>query len=115
MINRPLSVLVFALSTFLMGTMGGVPQEAAPARATVPMVNGAAFTSGPVTVDNSHCGLNYVLGGGAFYAASVPGASGFPQGCTVTITNTDISACKGKSIQVAGFRALFVLWPSQVV
>jgi hypothetical protein len=115
MINRPLSVLLFALSIFLMGTMGGVPQEAALGRATLPMVNGAVFTSGPVIVDNTHCGLNYVLGGGAFYVASVPGASGFPQGCTVTITNTDISPCKGKSIQVAGFSALFVLWPGQVV
>jgi hypothetical protein len=115
MINRPQSVLLFALSIFLLGATGGVPQEAAPVRATLPMVNGAAFTSGPVTVNNSHCGMNYVLGGGAFYKASVPSASGFPQGCTVTITNSDISACRGKSIQVAGFPTLFVLWPGQVV
>src|SRR6202035_5737208 len=115
MINRPLSVLLFALSIFLLGATGGVPQEAAPERATLPMVNGAAFTSGPVIVDNSHCGLNYTLGGGAFYEASVPSATGFPQGCMVTITNSDISACRGKSIQVAGFPALFVLWPGQVV
>jgi hypothetical protein len=113
--NRPLAVLLFALSVFLLGTTSGVPQETAPARAMLPMVNGAAFTSGPVTVNNSHCGMNHVLGGGAFYLARVPEASGFPQGCMVTITNTDISACKGKSIQVAGFPALFVLWPGQVV
>jgi hypothetical protein len=115
MINRPLSVLLFALSIFFLDTTAGVPQQAAPRRAMLPIVNDAAFTSGPVIVDNSHCGLNYVLGGGAFYTASVPGAPGFPQGCTVTITNSDISACKGKSVQVAGFPALFVLWPGQVV
>ena len=33
----------------------------------LPTVNGVPFTSGPVTVDNAHCGWNYVLGGGAFY------------------------------------------------
>ena len=63
----------------------------------------------------AHCGWNYVLGGGAFYVARIPGASNFPQGCTVTITNMDISACKGKSLQIAGFAALFVLWPGQAV
>lgn len=115
MINRPLSALLFALSIFPMGMVGGVSQEAAPGGATLPLVHGTAFTSGPVIVDSAHCGLNYVLSGGAFYAARVPEASGFPQGCTVAITNTDISACKGKSIQVAGFPALFVLWPGQVV
>jgi len=115
MMYRPLSVLLLASSIFLLGTTGGVPQEAAPGRATLPMVNGAAFASGPVIVENSHCGMNYVLGGGAFYVARVPDAAGFPQGCIITITNTDISACKGKSIQVVGFPALFVLWPGQVV
>jgi hypothetical protein len=115
MIRWPLSVIPVALSIFLAGTMGGVPQEAAPGRATISMVNGAPFKSGPVNVDSAHCGWNYVLGGGAFYAARLPSASDFPQGCTITITNTDISACKGKSIQVVGFAALFVLWPGQVV
>ena len=79
------------------------------------MVNGAPFKSGPVSVDNAHCGWTYALGGGAFYAATVPGASDFPQGCTIAITNTDIAACKGKSIQVAGFQGHFVLWPGQSV
>src|ERR1700722_3028669 len=115
MINRPLTVLLFGLATILIGTVEGVAEENTPASATIPMVNGAAFSSGPVTVNNTHCGMNYVLGGSAFYAARVPDAAGFPQGCIVTITNTDISACKGKSVQVAGFRALFVLWPGQVV
>ena len=115
MSNRPLTVLLFGLSIILIGTVGGVTEETAPGRATLPIVNGAAFSSGPVTVNNTHCGMNYVLGGSAFYAARVPDAAGFPQGCIVTITNTDISACKGKSIQVAGFPALFVLWPGQVV
>lgn len=115
MINRPLIVFLFGLSIILLGTVGGVTEETAPRRATLPMVNDAAFSSGPITVDSTHCGLNYVLGGGAFYIARVPDTSGFPQGCTVTITNMDISACKGKSIQVAGFSALFVLWPGQVV
>jgi hypothetical protein len=115
MTNRPLTVLLFALSIILTGMVGGATEETTPGSATLPMVNGGAFSSGPVTVDNTHCGLNYVLGGGAFYVARVSDASSFPQGCTVTIINTDISACKGKSIQVAGFPALFVLWPGQVV
>ena len=115
MIDRPLTVLLFGLAIILIGTVGGVAEENTPASATIPMVNGAAFSSGPVTVNNTHCGMNYVLGGSAFYAARVPDAAGFPQGCIVTITNTDISACKGKSVQVAGFPALFVLWPGQVV
>lgn len=121
MINsgRPLLVLACGLPAFLAGTMGGVSQDAAIGRATLPMVlpmvNGAAFTSGPVTVSNTGCGSNYVLSGGAFYVARVPDAVGFPQGCTIAITNTDISACKGKSIQVARFSSLFVLWPGQTV
>jgi hypothetical protein len=111
----PLLVFACALSVFLAGPMGGAAEDAVLGRATLPMVNGAAFTSGPVTVNDTHCGWNYVLGGGAFYVARVPEASGFPQGCTITITNTDISACKGKSIQVAKFTALFILWPGQSV
>src|ERR1700722_18088708 len=109
---RP-AVLYFALSALFAGTISAVPQGTAPGRATLPTVNGAAFTSGPLIVDDTHCGWNYVLGGGAFYTAAVPSATGFPQGCTVTITNTDSSACKGKSIQVAGLAEPFVLWPSQ--
>jgi hypothetical protein len=112
---RPLSVLYCASWIFFAGTIAAVPQGTTPGRATIPAVNGAAFTSGPVIVDDTHCGWNYVLGGGAFYAANVPLATSFPQGCTVMITNTDISACKGKSIQVAGFADPFVLWPSQAV
>ena len=115
MIKRPLTVLLFSSAIFLTGTVGGVTEQTTPPSATIPMVNGAAFSSGPVTVNNTHCGMNYVLGGGAFYAARVPEAAGFPQGCIITITNTDISACKGKSVQVARFPALFVLWPGQVV
>jgi hypothetical protein len=112
---RPPLVFACALSLFLAGTMGGATADEVSGRATLPMVNGAAFTSGPVTVSNMHCGWNYVLSGGAFYVARVPDASSFPQGCTITITNIDISACRGKSIQVAGFSALFVLWPGQTV
>jgi hypothetical protein len=101
------------LTAFFAGTISALPQSAAPGRAVLPIVNGAPFTSGPVVVDNAHCGWTYALGGGAFYAATVPGASDFPQGCAIVITNTDIAACKGKSIQVAGFRGRFVLWPGQ--
>src|SRR5580704_6415343 len=107
-----LSVAFFcALSAFFAGTIFAMPQSAAPGRAILPIVNGAPFTSGPVLVDNAHCGWTYALGGGAFYAATVPGASDFPQGCTIAITNTDIAACKGKSIQVAGIQGHLVLWP----
>src|SRR5579864_7390922 len=111
----PPSVFLFALSFFWAGTISAVPQGTVPGRATLPIVNGVAFTSGPVVVDNTHCGWNYALGGGAFYAATVPGASDFPQACTISITNTDIAACKGKSIRVAGFNDHFVLWPGQSI
>jgi hypothetical protein len=111
----PSTVFLCVLSIFIASTISAVPQGTILGRATLSTVNGAAFTSGPVTVDDTHCGWNYVLGGGAFYAARLSPASSFPQGCTITITNTDISACKGKSIQVAGFPALFVLWPGQAV
>jgi hypothetical protein len=111
----PLTVFLFALSIFFAGTISAVPQGAAPGRTTIPIVSGAPFTSGPVLVDNAHCGWNYALGGGSFYAASVPGASDFPQACAIAITNTDIAACKGKSIRVTGFADHFVLWPGQMV
>jgi hypothetical protein len=111
----PSSVVCCALSIFFAGTIAAVSQSGAPERVTLPTVNGVPFTSGPVRVDNAHCGWNYVLSGGGFYAATVPGASDFPQGCTIAITNTDIAACKGKSIRTAGFPGHFVLWPGQLV
>jgi hypothetical protein len=97
----------------LMALLGAA--DAQNGNATLPIVNGTPFTSGPVTVDNAHCGYDYALGGGAFYTASVGAASGFATGCTVAITNTDVSTCKGKSINVNGYPALFVLWPGQTV
>jgi hypothetical protein len=109
----PFAVFFRALSIFMVGTISAAPQSAARGRTTLPIVNGAPFTSGPVLVDKTHCGWNYVLAGGAFYTATIPGTSDFPQGCTIAITNTDIAACKGKSIQVAGFTEHFVLWPGQ--
>lgn len=112
---RMLSVIFCALSISLTGTTGAVSQDATLRKAILPTVNGAAFTAGPVTIDQTHCGWNYALGGGAFYVARVAGASNYPQGCRITITNTDMSACKGKSIRVAEFSAPFVLWPGQAV
>jgi hypothetical protein len=85
----PSVVFCCALSLFFAGTIAALPQSTAPERALLSTVNGAPFTSGPVTVDSSHCGWNYVLGGGMFYAAQVPSASGFPVGCRITITNAD--------------------------
>jgi hypothetical protein len=111
----PSAVFLGALSIFFGGTISALPQATAPGRTVLSIVNGAPFTSGPVLVNNAHCGWNYALGGGAFYAAEVPGALDFPQGCTIAITNTDIAACKGKSIRVAGFPDHFVLWPGQSV
>jgi hypothetical protein len=111
----PSAFFLCALSIFVVGTISVVPLGAVPGLATASIVNGRPFTSGPVTVDNAHCGWNYALGGGSFYPASVPGASEFPQGCTISITNIDIAACKGKSIRVAGFPEHFVLWPGQSV
>jgi hypothetical protein len=110
------SILLFgAVSFAFAGAIPAVPQDVATTRTSLPIVNGVPFTSGPVRVDNAHCGWNYVLGGGSFYAATVPGASDFQQGCAIAITNTDIAACKGKSIRVAGFPDHFVLWPGQMV
>jgi hypothetical protein len=113
--ERPTTVFFCALSIFLAGIISAVPQDAVSSRAILPILNGVPFTSGPVIVDTAHCGWNYALGGGIFYAVRVPGASGFPQGCTVTITNTDLAACKGKSVQVGGFPDHFVLWPGQSI
>jgi hypothetical protein len=104
-----------AFSLFFAGTISAMPQGVEATRAHFPIVNGVPFTSGPVLVDNAHCGWNYALGGGAFYAATIPEASGFPQGCTIAITNTDITACKGKSIRITEFPDHFVLWPGQSV
>jgi hypothetical protein len=111
----PSTVFLCALSIFFAGTISAVPRGAAPGRAILPIVNGTPFKSGPVNVDSAHCGWNYALGGGAFYAAAVPGTADFPQGCAISITNTDIAACKGKSIRVAGFPEPFVLWPGQSI
>jgi hypothetical protein len=111
----PSAACFCALSIIFVGTISAVLQAAAPALAILPVVNGAAFKSGPVNIDSAHCGWNYVLGGGAFYAAAVPGTSDFQQGCAISITNTDIAACKGKSIRVAGFPEPFVLWPGQSI
>jgi hypothetical protein len=73
------SILLFGVVSFCFaGTVSAAPQDTTSAGVMLPTVNGALFTSGPVTVDNAHCGWNYVLGGGAFYAAQVPSASGFP-------------------------------------
>jgi hypothetical protein len=74
---------------FFAATNPTVPQSTTTEGVMLPTVNGAPFTSGPVNVDNSHCGWNYVLSGGAFYTTMVPSASGFPVGCRVTITNAD--------------------------
>jgi hypothetical protein len=114
-ITWPVATFRCALLAFFVGTISAAPQGVAVPRMSLPIVNGAPFTAGPVRVDNAHCGWNYVLGGGAFYDATVPGASDFPQGCAIVITNIDIAACKGKSIRVAGFSDHFVLWPGQMV
>src|SRR5579862_3606659 len=108
-------VFLWAAIVFCASAASTFSQSAAPGRAILPVVNGAPFKTGPVNIDNAHCGWNYALGGGAFYAATVPGASDFPQGCTISITNTDVAACKGKSIRVAGFPDHFVLWPGQSI
>src|SRR3984957_18206430 len=111
----PLATILWAILVFCTSANSAMAQSAVPGRASVPIVNGAPISSGPVNIDNAHCGWNYALGGGAFYAASVPGASDFSQGCAIAITNTDIAACKGKSVRVAGFPDHFVLWPGQMV
>jgi hypothetical protein len=111
----PSAILLCVVLAICTSGNSALPQNAGPGRAVLPVVNSAPFKSGPVSVDNAHCGWDYALGGGAFYTAAIPGASDFPQGCTIAITNTDIAACKGKSIRVAGFSDHFVLWPGQSV
>jgi hypothetical protein len=111
----PSAIFSCAIAVFCTSPNSALPQSTAPGIAILPVVNGAAFMSGPVNVDSAHCGWDYVLGGGAFYAVTVPAPSDFPQGCTIGITNTDVAACKGKSIRVAGFSDHFVLWPGQSV
>jgi hypothetical protein len=111
----PSTVFLCALSIFFAGTISAVPRGVAPGLPILPIVNGTPFKLGPVNIDSAHCGWNYTLGGGAFYAAAVPGTADFPQGCAISITNTDIAACKGKSIRVAGFPETFVLWPGQSI
>jgi hypothetical protein len=86
---RPPTAHIGAVLIFLAGTIPAAPQSTTPAGAMLPTVNGAPLMSGPITIDSAHCGWNYVLGGGAFYSAVVPSASGFPVGCHITITNAD--------------------------
>jgi hypothetical protein len=85
----PPTVHFGAVLFFFAGTISAAPQSTTPAGAMLPTVDGAPFTAGPATVDNAHCGWNYVLGGGAFYSTMVPNALGFPVGCHITITNAD--------------------------
>src|SRR5580704_6286569 len=84
-----LPVFVCAVTLLFAAAFSATAQSTAPEGVMLPTVNGAPFTSGPVTVDNAHCGWNYVLGGGTFYVSQVPNASGFPVGCRITITNAD--------------------------
>lgn len=85
----PSVILLCAITAICASTNLAWPQSAGPGRTTLPTVNGVPFSSGPVLVDSAHCGWNYVLGGGAFYSTMVPDASGFPVGCSITITNAD--------------------------
>jgi len=120
------------IALFLAGFLAGCLLPAAmpgaaraqDGNATLPVVNGTPFTSGPVTVDGAHCGWNYVLGGGAFYIAVFPGASAMPLGCAITVTNTDpmptganATAAKWVAVGVApacqARNGGIYLWPQQ--
>ena len=103
----PLTLLFGVVSFFLAGAIPASPQGTTLEGVMLPTVNGAPFTSGPVTVENAHCGWNYVVGGGAFYSTLVPSASGFPVGCRITITNSDplptgSNATGAKWVKVSG-------------
>jgi hypothetical protein len=65
------------------------------------------------TIAGKYCGGTVLAGTGStgFFTVTVPGVSGFPSNCVVTITNGDITACKGKSINFNSAR--FILWPGQ--
>jgi hypothetical protein len=128
--KKPLRLLTAHIGAVLVlfaGIIPAAPQSTTPAGATLPTVNGAPFTSGPVTVDGARCGWNYVLGGGAFYSAVIPNASSFPVGCRITITNADAlptgsNATGAKWVKVSGARGCQVtdwdgtyLYPQQTM
>jgi hypothetical protein len=83
----------------------------------------AAQTAGPsqnpqtgnYTAASADCGSLIAAGGGALYTVTVNAASAYPALCRIGLVNTDIAACRGKSINVAGFPARFILWPGQTV
>jgi hypothetical protein len=102
-------IFLSAILAFCASTNSALPQTIAPEGGMLPTVNGGPFTSGPINVDNAHCGWNYVLGGGSFYSAAVPAAPGVPVGCRITITNSDplptgSNATGAKWVKVGGLQ-----------
>ncbi len=71
--------------------------------------------TGSYTAASADCGSLITASGGAFYTVTVNAASAYPARCRIGVVNTDIAACRGKSIKVAGFTARFILWPGQTV
>jgi hypothetical protein len=69
--------------------------------------------TGSYTAAGADCGSLIAAGGSAFYAITLNAASAYPARCRIGVVNTDVSACRGKSIDVNGFSAKFILWPGQ--
>jgi hypothetical protein len=69
--------------------------------------------TGSYTAASADCGSLITAGGSAFYTIAFNAASAYPPRCRIGVVNTDASACRGKSIDVNGFAAKFILWPGQ--
>lgn len=76
-----------------------------------------SVTSAYIVGEGGHddCGWRLAAGGGAFYGITFSSATGYAPGCRVAVTNTDVAACKGKSVAVNGFTYGFILYPGQTV
>jgi hypothetical protein len=71
--------------------------------------------TGNYTAASADCGSLITAGGYALYTITFNAASAYPAGCRISVVNTDVSACRGKSIDVKGLSARFILWPGQTV
>jgi hypothetical protein len=71
--------------------------------------------TGSYAAASADCGSLITAGGGAFYTITVNTAAAYPARCRIGVVNTDVAACRGKSIAVDGFPARFILWPGQTV
>jgi hypothetical protein len=106
--------LRFAACAFALLGLGGA--QSASAQTAAPILQPPQSPkTGSYTAASTDCGSLITAGGGALYTVTVSAASAYPARCRIGVVNTDIAACRGKSIDVAGFSARFILWPGQTV